>query len=158
MSSLIPLEHPGVILKEEFLEELEAFTPYAVSKATGISQTALGEILKGKRGISPQNALKLSKYLGMSESFFINLQTHYNLELAKESHEGSLATAFKTLSKERAQNMVSICACSPNVHKISLFLCISFIHHSLEPKDCKALYLYSSSPYQALLSPTNLRP
>lgn len=90
MSSLIPLEHPGAILKEEFLEELE-LTPYVVSKATGISQTALSEILKGKRGISPQNALKLSRYLGMSESFFINLQTRYSLDLAKERNEGSLA-------------------------------------------------------------------
>ncbi|MGL1932214.1 MAG: HigA family addiction module antitoxin [Desulfotalea sp.] len=90
MSPLIPLEHPGIILKEEFLDELE-LTPYAVSKATGISQTALSEILKGKRGISPKNALKLSKYFEMSDSFFINLQTRYSLELTKESNKSSLA-------------------------------------------------------------------
>jgi len=83
MAKQIPLEHPGIIIKEEFIEPLE-LTPYAVSKETGISQTALGEILKGKRNISAINALKLSKYFGVSENFFINIQTRYNLDLAKE--------------------------------------------------------------------------
>jgi len=90
MATKIPLEHPGIIIKEEFIEPLD-LTPYAVSKGTGISQTALGEILKGKRGISAINALKLSKYFGVSESFFFNLQTCYNLDLAKEKAEKSLS-------------------------------------------------------------------
>jgi addiction module HigA family antidote len=91
MTKQIPLEHPGIIIKEEFIDPLE-LTPYAVSKRTGIPQTALGEILKGKRNISAINALKLSKYFGVSENFFINIQTRYNLDLAKEK-------ANKLLSK-----------------------------------------------------------
>lgn len=83
MAKQIPLEHPGVIIKEEFIDPL-GLTPYAVSKGTGIPQTALGQIIKGKRNISAINALKLSKYFGVSESFFINVQTRYNLDLAKE--------------------------------------------------------------------------
>lgn len=90
MSKKIPLEHPGIILKEEFIEAL-GLTPYAVSKETGISQTALGEILRGKRGISAVNGLKLSKFFGMSESFFLNLQTKYNIDIAKENSKIPLA-------------------------------------------------------------------
>lgn len=90
MANLIPLEHPGVILKEEFIEPLE-ITAYAVSKGTGITQTAIGEIVKGKRNISPVNALKLSKYFGVSENFFMNIQARYDLDLAKEKAKKPLS-------------------------------------------------------------------
>lgn len=90
MAKQIPLEHPGIIIKEEFIEPLE-LTPYAVAKETGIPQTALGEILKGRRNISAINALKLSKYFGVSENFFINIQTRYNLDLAKEKAKKPLS-------------------------------------------------------------------
>jgi len=90
MAKQIPLEHPGIIIKEEFIESLE-LTPYAVAKGTGIPQTALGEILKGKRNISAINALKLSKFFGISEDYFINIQTRYNLDLAKEKAKKPLS-------------------------------------------------------------------
>ena len=79
MASKIPLEHPGIILKEEFIESLDV-TAYAVAKGTGISQTDLGEILRGKRNISPVNGLKLSKFFSVSEDFFINIQFRYDLD------------------------------------------------------------------------------
>lgn len=90
MAKLIPLEHPGILLKKEFLEPLE-ITVYSVSKGTGISQTALGEIIKGKRNISPINALKLSKFFGVSENFFMNIQARYDLDLAKEKAKRPLS-------------------------------------------------------------------
>lgn len=90
MANLIPLEHPGLILKEEFIEPLE-ITAYTVSKGTGITQTAIGEIIKGKRNISPVNALKLAKYFGVSENFFMNIQARYDLDLAKEKAEKPLS-------------------------------------------------------------------
>ena len=83
MARLISLEHPGIILKEEFIEVLD-ITAYTVSKGTGISQTALGEIIRGKRNISPINALKLSKFFGVSENYFLNIQSKYDLDVAKE--------------------------------------------------------------------------
>ena len=58
---------------------------------SGISQTALGEILKGKRNISPVNGLKLSKFFAVSENYFINIQSRYDLDVAKEKVKGSLA-------------------------------------------------------------------
>lgn len=90
MGDKIPLEHPGIILKEEFMEELD-LTAYAVSKATGIPQTALGEILKGKRSISPVNALKLAKFFNLSENYFLNIQARFDLDKAKEKAEKTLA-------------------------------------------------------------------
>jgi len=90
MAIKIPLEPPGIILKEEFIESLD-ITAYAVSKGTGISQTVLGEILKGKRNISPTSALKLSKFFTVSENFFINIQSRYDLDLAKETAKEPLS-------------------------------------------------------------------
>jgi len=90
MANLIPLEHPGILLKEEFIESLE-ISAYAVSKGTGIPQTALSEIIKGKRNISAINALKLSKFFGVSENYFMNIQAKYDLDLAKEKAKKPLS-------------------------------------------------------------------
>ena len=89
MVKLIPLEHPGTILKEEFIDPL-GLTVYKVSKETKIDQTALGQILRGKRKITPANALKLSKFFGMSEEYFLNLQARYDLDLAKENGKNTI--------------------------------------------------------------------
>ena len=82
MAGQIQFEHPGIIIKEEFIEAF-GITPYVVAKGTGISQTALGEILKGKRGISAVNSWRLAKYFGVSESFFSNIQSRYSIDMAK---------------------------------------------------------------------------
>ncbi|MBM9520964.1 HigA family addiction module antidote protein [Desulforhopalus vacuolatus] len=102
----IPLEHPGIIVKEEFLEALE-LTVYAVSKGTGIPQTALGEILKGKRNISPINALKLSKFFNVSENFFLKIQSRYDLDKAKEKAEKPLSKIipFKRIDLENQESL-----------------------------------------------------
>ena len=89
MANRIPLEHPGVLLKEEFIEAM-GLSVYKVSQATGINQTALGQIIKGERRISPLNSLKLSKFFGMSDNFFANLQTQFELDLAKETGKNIL--------------------------------------------------------------------
>lgn len=89
MSNMIPLEHPGVILLEEFIEPL-GLTPYKVAKEIGIQQTALGEILKGKRGISTSVGLKLAKFFGMSEEYFVKIQTQYEIDKTKVKQKASL--------------------------------------------------------------------
>ncbi len=80
---LIPLEHPGIILKEEFMVPL-GITAYRLSKDTGISNMAISEIVRGKRGITPRVAIRLSKYFGASEGYFSRLQLQYDLDLIKE--------------------------------------------------------------------------
>ena len=91
MENLISLEHPGVILKEEFMEPLDV-TAYKISKATGISQTTLSQIIKGTRGLSIPNSLKLSRYFGLSDNYFANINTQYLIDLEKE--KGCNITAF----------------------------------------------------------------
>ena len=71
--------HPGEVLKEEFLEPLN-ITAYRLSKDLGIPQTRISEILKGRRRISADTALRLSKYFGNSAKFWLGLQDDYDIE------------------------------------------------------------------------------
>lgn len=88
MSDFGPI-HPGEILEEEFLGPLE-ITPYALSKAMGVPQTRIGEILKGQRAITIPTALRLSRALGTSEMFWVNLQNRYDTEVTKDNEHEAL--------------------------------------------------------------------
>ena len=79
MHERIPNIHPGEILLEDFLIPMN-ITQYRLAKETNIDQTRISEIVKGKRSITTDTALRLSKYFGNSPEFWINLQTNYNLE------------------------------------------------------------------------------
>ena len=71
--------HPGEALREEFMIPLE-ITAYRMSKDLGIPQTRISEILKGRRRVSADTALRLSKYFGNSAKFWLGLQDDYDLE------------------------------------------------------------------------------
>ena len=71
--------HPGEILMEEFLIPME-ITAYRLSKSIGIPQTRISQIVKGKRRITADTALRLSKYFGNSAKFWLGLQDDYDLE------------------------------------------------------------------------------
>ena len=71
--------HPGEVLKEEFLEPL-GITAYRLSKDTFIPQTRISEILKGRRRITADSALRFAKYFGNSPKFWLGLQDDYDLE------------------------------------------------------------------------------
>ena len=75
--------HPGEILAEEFLEPLE-ISQYRLAKDVSVPARRINEIVHGKRGISADTALRLARYFGTSERFWINLQSHYDLELQKD--------------------------------------------------------------------------
>ena len=74
--------HPGEVLLKEFLEPL-GITAYRLSKETFIPQTRVSQILKGKRRITADTALRLSKYFGTSAHFWLGLQTDYDVEQGK---------------------------------------------------------------------------
>jgi antitoxin HigA-1 len=79
--------HPGEILKLDFMEPME-ITAYRLSVSIGVQQTRVSELLSGKRGISVDTAIRLSKYFGNSAQFWINLQTNYDIrEAARENQE-----------------------------------------------------------------------
>ena len=71
--------HPGEILKEEFLLPLE-ITAYRLSKDLDIPQTRVSQIIKGKRRITADTALRLSSYFGNSAKFWLGLQNDYDIE------------------------------------------------------------------------------
>lgn len=71
--------HPGEILLEEFLKPLQ-ISAYRLSKDISIPQTRVSEIIKGRRRITADTALRLSKYFGTSSKFWLGLQDDYDLE------------------------------------------------------------------------------
>ena len=71
--------HPGEILSEEFMKPF-AITAYRLSKELGIPQTRVSEILKSRRRISADTAIRLSKYFGNSAKFWLGIQDDYDLE------------------------------------------------------------------------------
>jgi addiction module HigA family antidote len=71
--------HPGEVLKEEFLKPL-GITAYRLSKDTFIPQTRISEILKGKRRVTADSALRFAKYFGTTAKFWLGLQDDYDLE------------------------------------------------------------------------------
>lgn len=71
--------HPGEVLDEEFLKPL-SITAYRLAKETLISQTRISEIIKGKRGITADTALRFSRFFGNSPQFWMGLQMDYDLE------------------------------------------------------------------------------
>jgi addiction module HigA family antidote len=79
--------HPGEVLMEEFLQPLE-ITAYRLSKDLEIPQTRISQILKGKRRITADTALRLSSYFGNSAKFWLGLQDDYDIEEEKQLNEG----------------------------------------------------------------------
>lgn len=71
--------HPGEVLKEEFLEPM-GISAYRLSKETFMPQSRIGQIIKGKRKITADTALRLSQFLGTSAKFWLGLQDDYDLE------------------------------------------------------------------------------
>ena len=75
--------HPGEILRTEFLDPL-GITPYALARDTGIDKGNLSRILNGKSSITAETALRLGKFFGTGPESWLNLQAHYDLEVARD--------------------------------------------------------------------------
>lgn len=85
----LPPIHPGEVLLEEFLKPLH-LSQYRLAKDIGVPARRISEIIQGKRAISPDTALRLSRYFGLSERFWLNLQSRYDLECEKDRLAGRL--------------------------------------------------------------------
>ncbi len=75
--------HPGEILMKEFIEPM-GITQYRVAKDISVAPRRINEIVHGKRAITADTALRLARYFGTSERFWMNLQTRYDMELQKD--------------------------------------------------------------------------
>jgi addiction module HigA family antidote len=78
-----PPIHPGEILFEEYLEPL-GISQYRLAKDISVPPRRINEIVHGKRSISADTALRLARYFGTSERFWLNLQIHHDLEIEKD--------------------------------------------------------------------------
>lgn len=76
--------NPGEILKEEFLDPL-GVTAYRLAKETRVPQDRVSNIVHGRRGITADTALRFGRFFGVEPQFWLNLQTRYDLEVAREA-------------------------------------------------------------------------
>jgi addiction module HigA family antidote len=79
----LPPIHPGEILQLEFLEPF-GLSQYRLAKDIKVPPRRINEIVKGKRAITANTALRLARYFSTSERFWLNLQAHYDLEVERD--------------------------------------------------------------------------
>jgi addiction module HigA family antidote len=93
-----PPIHPGEILDEEFLKPLE-ISQYRLAKDISVPARRINEIVHGLRGISADTSLRLARYFGTTEQFWMNLQAHYDLEIERERLRGRLEREVAVLER-----------------------------------------------------------
>jgi antitoxin HigA-1 len=93
--------HPGEILREEFLEPM-GISAYRLSVELRVSPPTVNDIVREKRGITPEMAARLAKYFGTSAQFWLNLQDGFALHQVKEKHSKELK-AIKPLAATAAR-------------------------------------------------------
>jgi addiction module HigA family antidote len=96
-SKLLSNITPGEILDEEFLKPM-AITQYRLAKDIGAPPRRINEIVKGRRAVTADTALRLGRYFRMSPEFWLNLQSHYDLEQEQERLAGRLEKEVKVLA------------------------------------------------------------
>lgn len=87
--AVIKPTHPGEILREEFLEPM-GISAYRLAKDIGVPVNRITAIIKETRAVSPETALLLARYFGVSDELWSNLQAHYDMECAKDSLKNRL--------------------------------------------------------------------
>ena len=97
MSERLANIHPGEILLEEFMQPM-GISQYRLAQDTGISQMRVSEIVRGKRGISADTALRLARYFGTSDRFWMGLQADYEIEAAHAALAGRLDREVRPLA------------------------------------------------------------
>jgi addiction module HigA family antidote len=85
----LDLVHPGDVLREDFMKPL-GLSAYAVAKAIGVTPIAISEIIRRKRNVSAEMALKLGRLFNVSPELWMGIQADYDLELARNSSEAKI--------------------------------------------------------------------
>ena len=92
--------HPGEILLEEFLKPL-GISQYRLAKDINVPPRRINEIIHGKRSISVDTALRLSRYFSLSERFWLNLQIRYDIEIQKDKLEKRIGEEVKVFKANK---------------------------------------------------------
>ena len=96
----MPPIHPGEILLSEFLEPF-AISQYRLAKGISVPPRRINEIVHGKRAISADTALRLARFFGTSDRFWLNLQSRYDLEVERERLGPALEAEVEVLASTR---------------------------------------------------------
>jgi addiction module HigA family antidote len=86
----LPPVHPGEILLHDFLEPL-GLSQSALARAIGVTPIRVNQIVRGQRGITADTALRLSRYFGTRPAWWLDLQSHYDLQIAADKAEQRIA-------------------------------------------------------------------
>jgi len=95
MAKLIPPPHPGETIREDILQPLD-MSVNQLAKHLGITATRLNEIIRGRRGVTADTALRLARYLGTSPEFWLGLQLEYDLRMAQQKAGSQIARQVRT--------------------------------------------------------------
>jgi addiction module HigA family antidote len=90
----IPPVHPGEILFHDFMEPL-GLSQFALAKAIGVTPIRISQIVRGQRAITADTALRLSRYFGTRPAWWLDLQTHYELETVADQLQDRIARVIK---------------------------------------------------------------
>ncbi len=93
----IPPVHPGEVLQEEFLQPM-GISQYRLAKDTGLAPRRVNEIVHGKRAVTANTALRLGRYFNMPAQYWMNLQSHYDLEVESDKLGKRLETEVHSRS------------------------------------------------------------
>ena len=93
-----PPIHPGVVLLEEFIKPLR-ISQYRLAKDVSVHARRINQIVHGKRSVTADTALRLSRYFGTSERFWLNLQSRYDLEVEKDRLGDRLEKEVRVLAR-----------------------------------------------------------
>ena len=102
MAKKLPPVHPGEMLLEEFLKPM-GISQYRLAKEIGVSQRRIGQIVTGKRAISADTDLRLCRFFGLSEGYWLRGQAHYDTEIAKDGMVEVLARILPWKRREDRQ-------------------------------------------------------
>ncbi|HOB50175.1 MAG TPA: HigA family addiction module antitoxin [Mycobacterium sp.] len=97
MTTFAPV-HPGEILDTEFLAPL-GITQYRLAKTIGVPARRINEIVHGKRSITADSGLRISRALGLSDAFWITMQAHYDTEVARDRIAAELASIARLVDE-----------------------------------------------------------
>ena len=96
MAKKLPPVHPGEILLEDFLKPL-GLSQYRLAKSLSVPPRRINEIVLGKRAVTADTALRLARFFGTSDRFWLNLQAAYALDVARDRLAGRLAKEVEVL-------------------------------------------------------------
>jgi addiction module HigA family antidote len=107
MPKLLPPSHPGEILREDVLVPLN-MSVNQLAKLLTVDSARLNEIVRGRRGITADTALRLARYLGTTPEFWLKLQVHYELRVARQTKLREIEHAVRPRSEAAQRSRMAV--------------------------------------------------